>query len=44
MEKKITGVLIILVVAFVVANMAFFTVDQTQQAIVVRLGKPVGDI
>ncbi|MBW2646435.1 MAG: protease modulator HflC [Deltaproteobacteria bacterium] len=44
MEKKITGVLIALVVAFVVANMAFFTVDQTQQAIVVRLGKPVGDI
>jgi membrane protease subunit HflC len=44
MEKKLTGVVIILIAVFVVANMAFFTVDQTQQAIVVRLGKPVGDV
>jgi membrane protease subunit HflC len=44
MEKKLTGVLIILIALFVVANMAFFTVDQTRQAIVVRLGKPVGDV
>jgi membrane protease subunit HflC len=44
MEKKLTGVVIILIAVFVVANMAFFTVDQTRQAIVVRLGKPVGDV
>ncbi|MFH1674780.1 MAG: protease modulator HflC [Pseudomonadota bacterium] len=44
MEKKLTGLLIILISLFVVANMAFFTVDQTQQAIVVRLGKPVGEV
>ncbi len=44
MDKKLTGVLIIVIALIVVANMTFFTVDQTLQAIVVRLGKPVGDI
>lgn len=44
MDKKLTGVLIIVIVLIVAINMTIFTVDQTKQAIVVMLGKPVGDV
>ena len=44
MNKKITSALIIVIVLIIAVNMTIFTVDQTEQAIVVMLGKPVGDV
>lgn len=41
MEKKLIGGLIVFIVLIVGINITLFTVDQTQQAIVVMLGKPV---
>jgi membrane protease subunit HflC len=42
--KKHTLLIIVFVVALVVAFQTLFTVDQTQQAIVIQLGKPVEGI
>ena len=44
MNKKLTGALIIVIALIIAINMTIFTVDQTEQAIVVMLGKPVGDV
>jgi membrane protease subunit HflC len=38
------GLLVILVAAVVVASYTFFVVDPTEQALVLRLGKPVSDL
>jgi len=38
------AILIVIVAAIVVANYTFFTVDPTEQALVLRFGAPVGDI
>ena len=38
------GILIAVVVAIVVASYTFFTVDPTEQALVLRFGQPVGDL
>lgn len=43
--KPIQGIfIIILAIAIVVLNMSIFTVNQTQQAIVLQLGQPVGAV
>ncbi|MFH1075597.1 MAG: protease modulator HflC [Pseudomonadota bacterium] len=48
MNKKLSGVLIALFVLFILSNIPFlnpwFEVDQAEQAILVRLGNPVGGI
>lgn len=44
MKRGWTFIGIIVVLVLIAINMAFFTVDQTQQALVVQLGKPVGGI
>ncbi|MBW2060230.1 MAG: protease modulator HflC [Deltaproteobacteria bacterium] len=44
MSKKLGIIVVIIVVALIVINMVFFTVDETKQAIILQLGKPVGDI
>jgi membrane protease subunit HflC len=44
MNKKYMTLLIVLIAVVVCFNMMFFIVDETRQAIVVRLGKPVGDV
>ncbi|MBE9550457.1 MAG: protease modulator HflC [Proteobacteria bacterium] len=44
MNKKYTTLLIVLIAVVVGFNMMFFIVDETRQAIVVRLGKPVGGV
>ncbi|MBF0527193.1 MAG: protease modulator HflC, partial [Deltaproteobacteria bacterium] len=36
--------ILVVVAVLVLLNMAVYSVDQTQQAIVVQLGKPVGDV
>ena len=41
MKKGLTVIAIIVVVLLILINVTFFKVDQTQQAIVVQLGKPV---
>lgn len=38
------AILIVIVVALVVANYTFFTVDPTEQALVLRFGQPVRDL
>jgi membrane protease subunit HflC len=38
------GILIAVVLAIIVASATFFTVDPTEQALVLRFGQPVGDL
>ena len=38
------GIIVILIVVIVVVSSAVYTVDQTKQAIVIQMGKPVGEI
>ena len=46
MRNPFAGLALLVVIALLafVANMTFFTVDPTQQALVFRFGQPVGDI
>jgi membrane protease subunit HflC len=44
MRLNLTGIAVILLLAVIVGYSTFFTVDQTSQAIVVRLGQPVSVI
>ena len=44
MNRALTLIGIVVVVAFIVVNLVFFTVEQAEQAIVVQLGKPVKEI
>ncbi len=44
MNGKITALLFVIAAIFIAASQSLYTVDQTQQAIVLQLGKPVGDI
>jgi len=36
-----TKIIVILIIALVLINMVFYTVDETQQAVVIQMGKPV---
>lgn len=44
MGKKSVILLAVCVVALLLIQAAFFTVDETERAIVIQLGKPVGDV
>lgn len=44
MGNKLTIILFAFGLTVIVASMSMFTVDQTQQAIVLQLGQPVGDM
>ena len=44
MNGKITSLLFVIAAIFIAASQSLYTVDQTQQAIVLQLGKPMGDI
>ncbi len=44
MNGKITALLFVIAAIFIAASQSLYTVDQTQQAIVLQLGKPMGDI
>ncbi len=44
MNKKFSSVVVLIVLALIGLNTAFFMVDQTQQAVIVQLGKPVSGI
>lgn len=44
MGKKFGTIVVVIIVLLFVINSVFYTVDQTKQAIVVQLGKPVGGI
>jgi len=44
MGKKFGFIVVVIIVALFIVNSVFYTVDQTMQAIVVQLGKPVGGI
>ena len=43
-QKFFTVFAVILIVTFVAATQIFFTVDQTEQAIVLQLGQPKGEV
>ena len=44
MGKKIGIIVVAIIVALIAVNAVFYTVDETKQAIVLQLGKPVGGI
>ncbi|MBW2621864.1 MAG: protease modulator HflC [Deltaproteobacteria bacterium] len=44
MGKKLGPAIVVIIVLLFVLGSVFFTVDETMQAIVLQLGKPVGDI
>lgn len=45
MKKPVSGIaLLVLALVLIGASQSMFTVDQTQQAIVLQLGQPVGDV
>lgn len=44
MNKKLVSVLVVLIVVLVLVGGSLYTVDETKQAIVLQLGKPVGGI
>lgn len=44
MGKKIGPVIVVIIVLLFIFASIFFTVDETRQAIVFQLGKPVGDV
>jgi len=44
MSKKIGTIIAVALLALIGLNAAFFTVDETQQAIIVQLGKPVSGV
>lgn len=44
MGKKFAPIIVLIVAVLIGVNAAFFVVDQTQQAIIVQLGKPVGEV
>ena len=43
MSKKTVGLMLLVILAAVVITQSAFTVDQTERAIVIQLGRPVGD-
>ena len=44
MQKKLGPLVIVVVAILIVLNSAFFTVDETKQAIILQLGKPVSGV
>jgi membrane protease subunit HflC len=44
MNKKIGPIVVVAILALIALRSAFFTVDETRQAIVVQLGKPISGI
>ena len=44
MGKKLGPAIVVIIVLLFVLSSVFFTVDETMQAIVLQLGKPVGDV